>query len=77
MNHIFDINLEIWIVMGSILLIAIISTLINHRKKTKSHKTMCIRCRGIGFKTTYTSEKIPRTENVTVRDMWIKIKLLC
>jgi len=54
-----DVNIWIFIVIGIVLLIAIISTVINHRKKTKSNQKMCISCRGIGFRMTYTSKPIP------------------
>jgi hypothetical protein len=59
MNPSTEIYLGIFTVFGILPIIAIISTLINHRKKTKSNQKMCISCRGIGFKMTYTSKPIP------------------
>ena len=54
-----DYNLLIFAVLGGILLVAIISTTINHRKKTKSNQQTCVVCRGMGFRVTYTSKPIP------------------
>ncbi|MGI9566766.1 MAG: hypothetical protein ACR2LL_07110 [Nitrosopumilus sp.] len=44
-----DLNLGIFIVMSTILGIAILTTLLNHRKKIKSNQKVCVACRGIGF----------------------------
>ena len=44
-----DYNLWIWIIFGVLLLIMIAVTLVNHYKKTKSKKKICIVCKGIGF----------------------------
>lgn len=52
-------NLGIALVLGIIFAIAIISTMINHHKKTKSNQETCPSCRGIGFTMTYTSKPIP------------------
>ncbi len=76
MNHIFDINLGIWIMLGSILLVAIISTLINHRKKTKFNKIMCIKCNGMGFRKPIPVKKYLHIANAMVLDIWIRIKFL-
>ena len=54
-----DYNLGIWIVLGILLLIAIISTIINHNKKTKSNPIPCPACRNMGFNMIYTSRPIP------------------
>jgi len=55
----FEYNLGIVVVLGIILIIAIISTIINHRKKTSSNQETCTSCRGMGFMPTYTSKPIP------------------
>lgn len=54
-----DYNLAVWIVLGGVLVIAIVSTILNHYKKTKSNQETCISCRGMGFRMTYTSKPIP------------------
>ena len=54
-----DYNLGIWIVLGILLLIAIISTIINHNKKIKSNQIPCPACRSMGFNMTYTSRAVP------------------
>ena len=54
-----DYNLGIWIVFGILLLIAIVSTIINHNKKTKQNQIPCPGCRSMGFNMTYTSRPIP------------------
>ena len=52
-------NVLIVAVLGVILIAAIASTIINHRKKTGSDQETCISCRGMGFIPTYTSKSIP------------------
>ncbi|QLH04261.1 hypothetical protein C5F49_02230 [Nitrosopumilus oxyclinae] len=52
-------NIAIVVILGIVLLIAIISTVKNHRKKTNSNQETCISCRGMGFIPTYTSKPIP------------------
>ena len=54
-----DYNLTIWVVLGGLIIIAIISTTINHYKKTKSNQETCIACREMGFTMTHTSCPIP------------------
>ncbi|MCH9658332.1 hypothetical protein K0U27_06500 [archaeon] len=54
-----EIYFGIFIVFGTLLAVAIVSTLINHRKKTKLSQKMCISCRGVGFMMTYTSKPVP------------------
>ncbi len=55
----FEYNLGIVVVLGIILLVAVISTIYNHNKKTKSNQETCVSCRGMGFMPTYTSKEIP------------------
>ena len=55
----FEYNLAIIVVLGIILFLAIMSTVINHRKKIKSNQETCISCKGMGFTPTYTSKPIP------------------
>lgn len=64
-----DYKLGIWIAVGSILVIAIISTIVNHNKKKKSNQEPCISCRGMGFIPTYTSKSIPPAKDVMEQDM--------
>ena len=52
-------NIGVVVVLGCILAAAIVSTVINHRKKTKSNQEPCPSCRGMGFTMTYTSKPIP------------------
>ncbi|MGY5146598.1 MAG: hypothetical protein ACW9W4_01155 [Candidatus Nitrosopumilus sp. bin_7KS] len=52
-------NIVIVAVLAIILIIAIISTVFNHRKKTSSNQETCVSCRGMGFIPTYTSKPIP------------------
>ena len=52
-------NVAIIIALGGILAIAITSTIINHRKKSKSKQHMCTVCGGVGFFMAYTSKPIP------------------
>jgi hypothetical protein len=59
MNPGNEASLGIFVVLGLLLIVAIISTLINHRKKTKLDQKMCISCRGIGFRMTYTGNPVP------------------
>ena len=54
-----DYQLLVWIILGTLLVISIISVLINHNKKTKSNQEVCTSCRGMGFIMTYTSRPIP------------------
>jgi len=54
-----DYKLLIFAVLGVILVIAIASTIINHKKKTKSGQQVCMVCKGVGFQMTYTSKPIP------------------
>lgn len=55
----FEYKVGIVIALGILLGIAIISTILNHRKKTKADQKPCISCRGMGFIPTYTSKPIP------------------
>ena len=54
-----DYNLAIGVVFGGLLLVGIVFTVINHRKKTKSNQVACTRCRGIGFRMRYTWKSVP------------------
>lgn len=54
-----DYNLGIMVVLGILLTVAIVSSTINHLKKTRSGKDTCTVCRGMGFMPTYTSKTIP------------------
>ena len=54
-----DYQLGIFIVLGVLLAVAIVSATINHYKKTKANQETCISCRGMGFIMTYTSRPIP------------------
>ena len=54
-----DYKLGVGIFFGILLLVAIVFTLVNHRKKTKSNKTICVACRGMGFNFVYTSKPVP------------------
>ena len=52
-------NIAIWSVFGMVLVVGIILTVINHRKKTKSNQVTCASCRGISFRMTYTWKPVP------------------
>jgi hypothetical protein len=54
-----DYKIGVFIVLGVVLIIAILSTVISHRKKTKDQQKICPSCRGMGFIPTYTSKPIP------------------
>jgi DnaJ-class molecular chaperone len=54
-----DYNLGIVTVLGILLTVAIISTIINHQRKTRLNQDTCAACRGMGFMPTYTSKAIP------------------
>lgn len=54
-----DYKIAIYIGLGILLIIAMVSTVVNHRKKIKTKQKPCVSCRGMGFIPTYTSKPIP------------------